>query len=321
MIYSLIGCGTFGIKHLKTLIELNKDIAFVCNKTESRFNSIKEQYPQVADKLTTDLNKVWTSNSDIVIIATEPHSHYELVKAALLANKHVICEKPLVFNTEECEELFKLANQQKRLLITHYTPLFSSKVIDLQQTLVKIVTNQDSYIINYINLGDGPDRKEYKPHWDYGSHVFAFLASLGQKPPTTQVRRFDSVGYNYECFGDNINNNVILCQFGNRFPTRTHGLVLKIPCKYLPESLVGENTSGSYTFVLKLDEPTIPNLYYSIEQWILRKENMFYNDVKKYESFIEFQERINLYTIACCKHIENSVSKNEQSISSENTPS
>src|SRR6188472_1241475 len=32
---------------------------------------------------------------DLVYIATPPHMHYQQARAALLAGKHVICEKPL----------------------------------------------------------------------------------------------------------------------------------------------------------------------------------------------------------------------------------
>ncbi|GAE27979.1 myo-inositol 2-dehydrogenase [Halalkalibacter wakoensis JCM 9140] len=51
-----------------------------------------------------------------VSIATPNGTHYEICKAALEANLHVICEKPLCFTTEEAKELEALAKEKKRVV-------------------------------------------------------------------------------------------------------------------------------------------------------------------------------------------------------------
>jgi predicted dehydrogenase len=40
---------------------------------------------------------------DLVYIATPPFLHYAQARAALLAGKHVICEKPLAMTVEEAD--------------------------------------------------------------------------------------------------------------------------------------------------------------------------------------------------------------------------
>jgi predicted dehydrogenase len=50
---------------------------------------------------------------DVVHLATPNHLHHPHAKAALLAGKHVICEKPLAMNTVESAELMKLAAEKK----------------------------------------------------------------------------------------------------------------------------------------------------------------------------------------------------------------
>lgn len=50
---------------------------------------------------------------DIVHLATPNHLHFPHAKAALLAGKHVICEKPLALNTRESGELVQLAAERK----------------------------------------------------------------------------------------------------------------------------------------------------------------------------------------------------------------
>lgn len=50
---------------------------------------------------------------DVVHLATPNHLHYPYAKAALLAGKHVVCEKPLSMNASESAELVKLAAEKK----------------------------------------------------------------------------------------------------------------------------------------------------------------------------------------------------------------
>ena len=67
---------------------------------------------------------------DLVYIATPPFLHYRQARAALLAGKHVICEKPLALTVAEADELVVLARQNGRLCIANlmqrYNPLFES---------------------------------------------------------------------------------------------------------------------------------------------------------------------------------------------------
>ena len=51
---------------------------------------------------------------DVVDITTPPDGHYILAKKALLAGKHVLCEKPLALNVDEAKELAELARKKKR---------------------------------------------------------------------------------------------------------------------------------------------------------------------------------------------------------------
>jgi len=69
------------------------------------------------------------SSINLVYVSTPPYLHYSQSKAALLAGKHVICEKPAALRSAEAEELASLA-QSKRLLyvvnlMQRYNPLFS----------------------------------------------------------------------------------------------------------------------------------------------------------------------------------------------------
>jgi predicted dehydrogenase len=56
---------------------------------------------------------------EIVLIATPNHVHKELSIQALQAGKHVICEKPVTLNSQELEEILKVAEQTGKLFVVH----------------------------------------------------------------------------------------------------------------------------------------------------------------------------------------------------------
>ena len=66
---------------------------------------------------------------DAIYIATPHETHYDYVRRALQAGKHVLCEKPMAFTRKQAEELFALAKEQNRVLMegikTAYCPGFA----------------------------------------------------------------------------------------------------------------------------------------------------------------------------------------------------
>jgi predicted dehydrogenase len=53
---------------------------------------------------------------DLVVLCTPNHLHYEMAKQALLANKHVVVEKPFVVKSAEASELDALAKKKGLVL-------------------------------------------------------------------------------------------------------------------------------------------------------------------------------------------------------------
>lgn len=90
-----------------------EDCMYFCNKYEIH-NSVTEQG--------------LFDNCDAVYIASPHYTHYDYVKKALVAGKHVLCETPFVFSKTQAEELYSLAEEKKRVLMvalkTAYCPAF-----------------------------------------------------------------------------------------------------------------------------------------------------------------------------------------------------
>lgn len=66
---------------------------------------------------------------DAVYIAAPHQTHYEYAKSAILHHKHVLCEKPMVLKRGQAEELFRMAEENKVVLMeaikTAYCPGFN----------------------------------------------------------------------------------------------------------------------------------------------------------------------------------------------------
>lgn len=82
-------------------------------------NLAQEKYPGV--KVFRTLAEMLVDDSvELVIVNTPNRTHYEFTRQALLAGKHVICEKPFTVTAAEATELIDLAaSQQKKLAVFH----------------------------------------------------------------------------------------------------------------------------------------------------------------------------------------------------------
>lgn len=78
---------------------------------ERSTNQSQQSYPYI--ELVRDFTELLTDEIDLVIITTPNQTHYPYVKQALLADKHVVVEKPFVIHSEQAIELAQLAQQKK----------------------------------------------------------------------------------------------------------------------------------------------------------------------------------------------------------------
>jgi len=75
-----------------------------------------------------------------VYIDTALEKHYPLIKKALLAGKHVLCENPLALHKSELKELLSLAKKEKVLLLsalkTAFLPAFNQLLTELDKGII-----------------------------------------------------------------------------------------------------------------------------------------------------------------------------------------
>ncbi|MEO6891502.1 MAG: Gfo/Idh/MocA family oxidoreductase, partial [Ktedonobacteraceae bacterium] len=102
--FGVIGWGYWGPKIARNLDALpHGQVTMISDLDRKRLASLGVSQPWV--RTTTQVEDVFQSNVDAVVIATPVRTHYKLAREALLYDKHVLVEKPLTANVEEAREL------------------------------------------------------------------------------------------------------------------------------------------------------------------------------------------------------------------------
>jgi len=104
---AIIGTGMSGAVQLRAAQLAGGAIEGISASTPERSAAIADKWG--VPSFTTAIQAIHSPAVDVVHVCTPNSSHYELSKAALLAGKHVICEKPLSNSVAEAEELVELA--------------------------------------------------------------------------------------------------------------------------------------------------------------------------------------------------------------------
>jgi len=165
---------------------------------------------------------------DAVYIASPHETHYDYSRRALIAGKHVLCEKPFVLKETEAKELFEIASETDLVIMeaikTAYSPGFLNllaiarsgrigKIYDIEATFTKLVP-------------EVPKAREYNPV--YGG-AFTELASYSILP----IVKLLGTGYNklfFDCFK---NSNGVdtyskaYFKYGNAVATAKTGIGVK----------------------------------------------------------------------------------------------
>jgi predicted dehydrogenase len=118
----IIGAGRISHQHMRAFEAIPEaEIAALADVSEENIALLTEAFPQLRSaEAYRDYREMLKGDLDGVLIATPHALHYEHVKAALLAGKHVLCEKPFVTQPAQARELIDLARGQHRILMLAY---------------------------------------------------------------------------------------------------------------------------------------------------------------------------------------------------------
>ncbi|MDQ3750647.1 MAG: Gfo/Idh/MocA family oxidoreductase [Acidobacteriota bacterium] len=87
------------------------EVTAVCNRSQPRLDEIGDK-SGVKARYTNYEDLLNDKSVDAVCVATPDYAHYEPVKAALEAGKHILCEKPFTTELAEADELLNLSRNR-----------------------------------------------------------------------------------------------------------------------------------------------------------------------------------------------------------------
>jgi predicted dehydrogenase len=142
-------------------------------------NHARERYPYVK---TVRSYEELLADPDIqlVIVNTPDVTHYEFARLSLLAGKHTIVEKPLVFDLKEGEDLIALAKEKGLMLAVYQNRRWDGDFLTVQKVfqsgvLGRVVEFQSAYqrYRNYIQANTWKEKADRRVGITYnlGSHM------------------------------------------------------------------------------------------------------------------------------------------------------
>ena len=119
----LVGIGGMGTVHYNEYKKI--DTAKVVAVADVRADMAKEKTQKDNVSVYDSMDSLLSNEQiDMIDICTPSYLHAELAIKALEAGKHVICEKPMSINTQECERIIRAASKSGKLFMTAHVVRF-----------------------------------------------------------------------------------------------------------------------------------------------------------------------------------------------------
>jgi predicted dehydrogenase len=179
---AVVGCGAWGANHVRVFQSLRDTV--VCAAVDpdpARLEWIGQLHPTV--RLERQVESVLADPEiDAVVVATPTGTHYEMVRRALDAGKHVLAEKPLTETSVEGEELAHLAAASRVVLAVGHVFLFNAGVAKLRELLAAGEIGEPRFL-QAVRTNLGPIRTDVNAAYDLATHdISIFNWLLGGEP-------------------------------------------------------------------------------------------------------------------------------------------
>jgi len=173
----VVGFGEWGPNHVRNLARLpNTKVMGVADPRMERLQAARQQFKGI-HTFRTHKELLDAVPIDALIVATPTSTHAEIVRTALEANIHVLCEKPLCLDLQEGRDLVQLARSKLLVLMVGHVFLFNAGILKLHQ----LIQDKEVGTVLYLtcrrtNLG--PIREDVNAVWDLASHDVAIANYL-----------------------------------------------------------------------------------------------------------------------------------------------
>jgi predicted dehydrogenase len=150
---AVIGTGFIGPAHVEALRRIpGVNIVAIASNEPDRARMIADRYgiPNVYDSWE---GAVLDRDVQVVHNCTPNNLHFTITRAAILAGKHVVSEKPLTLNSRESAELVKLARKHRAVNAINFNYRFYP-LIQHARAMVERGTIGDIYLVHGHYLQD-----------------------------------------------------------------------------------------------------------------------------------------------------------------------
>lgn len=178
----VIGYGHWGPNHVRVFNQLpGSRVQIVMDPEPRRLEAARAHFPGI-ETTTSHETLVSHPEVDAVVVSTPATTHHGLTKAALLADKDVLVEKPIAYSAAEAEDLLQIAEGRGRVLMCGHIFLFNAGIRKLRDYVAEGALGRIYYMAaTRTNLG--PVRGDVNALYDLGSHdVSIFQHLLGALP-------------------------------------------------------------------------------------------------------------------------------------------
>lgn len=182
--WGIVGIGWIGSDMAEALLEVNGEVYAAVARNAEKGKAFQEKF-KVQRMYATSEELMADENVDIVYIATPHSSHYEIMKMALLAGKHVFSEKSATVSSRQLEECVMIA-KEKNLVISDGATLLH---MPLYKKLHNIVESGELGSVKMVQVNFGSCR-EYDPQSRFFSKDLAGGALLDIGVYATSFARF-----------------------------------------------------------------------------------------------------------------------------------
>ncbi len=158
----VVGCGRVA-QRFPTEADVVSGISVVaCYDTNAE--AMKSYTNKFKDVKECNSYKLMLNKVDAVYIATPHLEHYECIKAALNAGKHVLCETPMVLDGIQAKELFELAESKDVILMeankTAHCPAFNHLIVMIKSGVIGDVVDIEASLSQLLDING----REFDPN-------------------------------------------------------------------------------------------------------------------------------------------------------------
>ncbi len=200
--WGMIGTGWIAHEMADALNAVNGEIYAAADVNEEMLEKFAKE-KHIKHTFTNPDEMIADPNIDIIYIATPHTFHYEYIKKALNANKHVFAEKAMTVNARQFDEVEKLA-KEKGLILTEGFTLYH---MPIYQKVLNLIKSGKLGKIKMIQVNFG-SLKDYDPKnrffnkdlaggalLDIGGYATAFARTFLDEAPEsilTTVKFFET---------------------------------------------------------------------------------------------------------------------------------